>query len=101
MTLVPTTLDAAAAAHLAALLEEAGQYADRARAANTLRAYRSDWAHFTAWCTEQRLAALPSSPSTLALYLTDLAKTAKPATLERRLSAIAQAHRLAGQPVPN
>jgi hypothetical protein len=29
--------------------EEAG-YVEAARAANTLRGYRSDWAEFTGWC---------------------------------------------------
>jgi hypothetical protein len=36
----------------------------------------------------------------LALYLTDQAEFLKVSTLQRRLSAIAQAHRLAGKTVP-
>jgi integrase len=36
----------------------------------------------------------------VALYLSDLARTAKPATLQRRLSSISQAHQAAGHPTP-
>jgi hypothetical protein len=32
--------------------DEAG-YVEAARAANTLRGYRSDWAEFTGWCTNR------------------------------------------------
>ncbi len=41
--------------------DEAG-YVAAARAANTLRGYRSDWAEFTGWCTHRGLDPLPPTP---------------------------------------
>src|SRR5207244_419173 len=75
-------------------------YAAAARAPNTVRAYRSDFAHFTTWCSIAGLESLPASGHTVALYLTNLAQTHKTATLQRRISSIAQAHKLAGHESP-
>jgi len=48
---------------------EAG-YVEAARAANTLRGYRSDWREFTAWCVEHgALDPLPAAPATVTGYL--------------------------------
>jgi hypothetical protein len=44
--------------------------------------------------------AMPASPETVAMYLSDLAATHKAATLTRRVSAISQAHQLAGPESP-
>ena len=76
--------------------ERARDYAGDAVAANTRRAYRADWRHFSAWCARRRLAPLPATPETVAVYLADLAGHYKTATITRRMSAIAQAHRTAG-----
>jgi Site-specific recombinase XerD len=78
----------------------AAEYVAAAKAANTLRAYRSDWREFTTWAAHRRLCPLPATPETLALYLTDLAGIAKTSTIARRLAAIAEAHRTAGAPSP-
>lgn len=88
----PATLDA--------LAEEARGYLDAARSDSTRRAYRADWRHFSDWCAANALEALPAAGSTLALYLTAHAGTLKTSTLERRLVAIAQAHRAAGHTSP-
>ena len=85
---------------LAELLGQAQDFANRARADNTLRAYRSDWRDFEAWCRDRDFSACPASPETVALYLTALSSTHKVSTLTRRLSAISQAHRTAGLPSP-
>jgi len=85
---------------LAALAEEAHAYTQDLHAANTTRAYRADWADFAAWCGAHGLTPLPAVPATVALYLTDRAKTCKAATLARRLCAIAAAHKEAGRPSP-
>ena len=72
------------------------------RAPATLRAYRADWADFALWCQTLGADALPAAPEVLAAYLAELAQPgddrtpAAVATIERRLSAIAQAHRVAG-----
>lgn len=84
-------------------LEEAlRDYARASKSANTLRAYRADLADFTLWCAEHHLERLPATPETVALYLTALAQAgAKASTVQRRLSAIAQAHNLKGyEPSP-
>lgn len=84
----------------AALEGQARAFLLAAKARNTLRAYRSDWNHFVAWCEEHRQTVLPAVPETVAFYLTALAATHKPATLQRRLTAITKAHQAAGHPSP-
>jgi len=91
--LVAVEAETAVAAALDVLAEEARGYADQAKSANTRRAYRADWADFTAWCQTHRLDALPASPATLALYLTDLAAHWKPSTIQRRLAPASGAPR--------
>jgi len=84
-------------------LEEAvRQYARASKAPNTVRAYRSDLGDFTMWCTDHQLTPIPATPETVALYITALAGTgARPSTIQRRLSAISQAHQLSGhEPSP-
>jgi integrase len=90
----------ACGAQLEVLLARAGEYVAAGRAANTLRAYRSDWREFTAWAAQRHLEALPATPQSLLLYLTDLAGVAKTSTIGRRLASITEAHRAAGVPSP-
>lgn len=88
----------------APLTELAGRlagYISRAKSVNTSRAYASDWRDFSAWCSGHGYPALPAAPEALALYVTDLAGSAKTSTIARRISAIAQAHQLAGFSPPN
>lgn len=88
------------ASHQAARLEELGAkataYIDNAKAENTRRSYRSDWADFTSWCEKYRRPSMPASPDTVAYYLADRSQDLKTSTLQRRLSTIAEAHRAAG-----
>lgn len=76
--------------------DSAANYAEQAKASNTVRGYQADWSHFTRWCGDRRVPSMPASPETVACYVSELAATHKPATLTRRLSAISQAHQLAG-----
>ena len=63
----------------------------------TKRAYKADWLDFSAFCARHGVAPLPVSPEFLIFYLSQLATEGrKVATIQRRASAIAQAHRLAG-----
>ena len=88
-------------AELAAPLDRARAYAEHSTAENTKRAYTADWQHFTTWCAGAGLASLPAKPGTLAAYLAQLADSGYAvATIERRLSSISKAHRLAGEPNP-
>src|ERR1035438_10905917 len=90
-------------AQIGPLAESAGrasEFIQQSKSKNTIRAYRADWDHFTAWCNSHGQASLPASADTVALYVTDLADTHKPATLTRRISAISQAHQIAGFDTP-
>lgn len=85
---------------LGPVAEGAREYVRQAKAANTRRAYASDWRHFTAWCATHQREPLPASPETVALYLSALAGSAKTSTLGRRVSSISQAHQMAGYDPP-
>jgi integrase len=85
---------------LAAIADRAGEFIHQSKASNTVRAYRADWAHFESWCKTHCQISLPANPETVALYVTDLAATHRPATITRRLSAISQAHQIAGFETP-
>lgn len=97
---IATTPESAEAVLLAALYGQAQEFASRARADNTLRAYRADWRDFEGWCRDRNFYACPAVPETVALYLTALSRTLKVSTLTRRLSAISQAHQTAGLASP-
>lgn len=104
--------DRALSPELAADAEAARRFAEAARSDATLRAYRSDWADFAAWCDDRGLTAMPAAPETVSLYIASRAEAGpaggdgrptaplKVATLERRLAAISQAHKLAGVESP-
>jgi integrase len=87
-------------ATVAHLQQQAEAFVRAAKAPSTLRAYRSDWDHFRDWCGQHGMPFLPASPETVALYLTALSSTHRPATLTRRLTAISKAHQIAGHPSP-
>jgi site-specific recombinase XerD len=91
-----TGATALVAVDLAATATRAAGLAEGVRAAATRRAYRSDWQHFADWCAAHALQALPAAPMTVGLYLTAHEAALAMATLTRRLSAIALAHRMAG-----
>jgi len=101
-TVAAVVIDAAEARALAlaAAGARADDYARESRAANTRRAYRSDWRDFSNWCAHHGRTALPATPETVALYLAALAETLKTATLQRRLAAISQAHKAADLDTP-
>ncbi|MFB3779045.1 MAG: site-specific integrase [Bryobacteraceae bacterium] len=98
--LVRVQPEAGAVGPLAPVEAAAREYIRQAKAANTVRAYDSDWKHFTAWCEEHGRQALPAAPGTVALYLSALAGTHKASSITRRLSAISQAHQMAGGEAP-
>jgi hypothetical protein len=86
---------------------DAGGYAHNSRSSSTDRAYKSDWADFTAWCTGRNVQAVPASPATVAAYLADLASPTtqggrgrRASTLRRRLAAISQTHQSVGHESP-
>ena len=85
---------------IADALAAARTYAERSLSESTRRGYARDLAAFRAWCHENAVTALPAEPQTLAAYLAGLALTDRPATIGRKLAAIAVAHRDAGLESP-
>ena len=85
---------------LAEIADRASEFIQQSKSKNTIRAYRADWDHFTAWCQSHGQASLPATADTVALYVADLAASLKPATITRRISAISQAHQIAGMESP-
>ncbi|HEV8650980.1 MAG TPA: tyrosine-type recombinase/integrase [Actinomycetes bacterium] len=85
---------------LAGLLELADVYALRSRASATLKAYATDWRHFSDWCSARGLAALPAEVKTVAAYLAAHGGRLAVTTLRRRLSSISQIHQAAGHRSP-
>ena len=85
---------------LAETLSKAQELLRHSLAENTRRGYASDWRHFTAWCQRENRMPLPALPETVTMYLTELSEKAKVSTLTRRLSAVSQAHQVAGQESP-
>jgi site-specific recombinase XerD len=82
--------------------ERVHAYTEAAHAANTKRAYRSDWAAFEAWCRARAECAMPASSSTLARYLAFLADSGKKAsTIRRARVAVGLAHGWAGELRPD
>ena len=66
------------------------------KANNTLRAYKSDFKDFGAFCAKHGLNSLPTEPKIVSLYLTHLSKNTKISTLRRRLVSINMVHKLKG-----
>jgi site-specific recombinase XerD len=97
METLPTALPHATLTELA---DQVQAYIRRGRAGNTQRAYQADWQDFSHWCEEKRQASLPATPETVALYLIARVERCKVSTLQRRLSAISQAHEAAGHETP-
>lgn len=88
------------ASDVAEEVHRAREYAAAAHADNTRDAYKSDITDFQAFCTRHGLQWRPASPETIARYAISLAGIVKPATIERRLSAIRFAHSEEGLPDP-
>ena len=78
------------------LIQAANRFIHSAKAPATLKAYRSDWRDFEAWCHQHRLTPLPATPETVALYIADRAATLQSGTIGRRLTSITKAHQAAG-----
>ncbi|CCW15907.1 phage integrase [Sphingobium indicum BiD32] len=79
----------------------ARSYRAQAKAANTVRAYTSDWNQFEGWCDERGLEPLPARAEAVATYLASLAMAGKAdSTIGRHLAAIGWKHRQDGSVPP-
>jgi integrase len=81
-------------------LEQARAFARLSKAENTLRGYRADWRDFCGWCERSGQRPLPASPEAVASYIADCAGRLKVGSIQRRLNAIAEAHKALGLDSP-
>jgi integrase len=88
-------IDALGSAIRQDLAESIADYVRASLSANTRKAYLSDLGQFAAWG-----GSIPSSPETVAAYLTAKAPVLNPGTLARHLVAIGKAHQASGLASP-
>jgi site-specific recombinase XerD len=81
-------------------LEQVREYIRASKAENTLRGYQSDWRHFCAWCEVHGVQLFPALPETVASYIAECAGRLKVGSIQRRLNAIAEAHKAVGLESP-
>jgi site-specific recombinase XerD len=86
---------------LGPVLQKAEEYVRQSKSANTRMAYANDWDQFQKWCLVHRVASLPASPETVALYIADMAESSRPSTIKRHLASISVAHQAKGLKSPN
>ncbi len=95
------TLTAEIQADVAELRTIARAAADASRAPSTERAYAADWRDFSTFANRIGRDRLPAEAETVALYVADLRRRGRrPATIARKLAAIAVYHRSAGHRSP-
>lgn len=98
---LPEPCGNAIGAILACEIAAARDYRGRARAANTLRSYASDWRQFERWCEVRALNPCPARVEAVATYLAALARAGRAdSTVARHLAAIGWRHRQAGEVPP-
>jgi site-specific recombinase XerD len=78
----------------------AREFARRSKAENTLRGYQSDWRDFCRWCEVHALCPLPANAEPVASYIAECAGHLKVGSIQRRLNAIAEAHKAMGLESP-
>jgi site-specific recombinase XerD len=81
-------------------MDQVRDYIRASKSDNTLRGYQSDWRAFCAWCETQELCAVPANPETVAAYLAECAGRLKVGSVQRRMNAIAEAHKAMGLETP-
>ena len=80
------------------MTNQATPSAPRLLSARTVAGYAADWALFVDWCTATNSTSLPANWATIQGFTAGC--PGAPATIRRRLAAIAHYHRAAGHPSP-
>jgi site-specific recombinase XerD len=96
----PVPGDTKGAALIPLSLDRAREFARHSKAENTLRGYRADWRDFCGWCERNAQRPLPASPEVVAAYIAECAGRLKVGSIQRRLNAIAEAHKAVGADSP-
>jgi len=81
-------------------LEQAREFIRASKAESTLRGYRNDLREFCQWCGAHGACALPATAETVASYIAECASRLKVGSIQRRLNAIAEAHKAMGVESP-
>ncbi len=81
-------------------LEQAREFIRASKADSTLRGYKSDWRHFCQWSEGHDVCPLPAAAETVASYIAECAARLKVGSIQRRLNAIAEAHKAVGLESP-
>jgi integrase len=81
-------------------LEQVREYIRASKAESTLRGYSADWRDFITWCELHNLCPLPALPEVVASYIAECAGRLKVGSIQRRLNAIAEAHKAVGLESP-
>ena len=67
---------------------------DGAFSENTLRAYRSDFKQYEAWCAKKKQPSLPATADLIAEYVDFMATSNKSATIRRRINSLGTVFKL-------
>src|SRR5207245_1336697 len=81
-------------------LDQAREFIRASKAESTVRGYRADWRVFCAWCESHSVCPLPALPEVVAAYIAECAGRLKVGSIQRRLNAIAEAHKAVGLESP-
>jgi site-specific recombinase XerD len=100
MEVVTTTTGTGADAVPSPSLDQVREYIRASKAENTLRGYESDWRAFCAWCEVQQVCPMPATAETVAAFIAECAGRLKVGSVQRRLNAIAEAHKAVGLESP-
>jgi site-specific recombinase XerD len=73
---------------------------DGAFSENTLRAYRSDFQQYVAWCAKKKQPSIPATTHLMAEYVDFMATMNKSATIRRRINSLGTIFKLSKHPDP-
>ena len=82
------------------MIEELFSRFDGAFSENTLRAYRSDFQQYVAWCAKKKQPSIPATADHIAEYVDFMATMNKSATIRRRVNSLGTIFKLSKHPDP-
>jgi integrase len=81
-------------------LQQVREFIRASKSESTIRGYRTDWQDFCGWCEAHGVGPLPASPEIVASYIAECAGRLKVGSVQRRINAIAEAHKAVGLESP-
>jgi integrase len=93
---LPLPSDPALRSDTEAILARARQLANRSKATETLRSYRTSWKQWCGFCDLMGYQPLAGDAMAVGMFLAHLSLTKSLATARTRLASVATAHRIAG-----